>query len=155
MCGFRFGKPKNQQSSLGDFLKPELIKAHMRSALNYAALSKCKRKQVGCIVVKGDSIISIGYNGTPPGWDNNCENPDNTTNDLVLHAEENAIAKLAKSTVSSEGASLFITVSPCIKCARLLLVCGIESVYYLEDYRSSDGLDFLKKSKIKIEQVIL
>ena len=131
----------------------------MEVAETFANLSTAKRLQVGAIVVKHDSIISIGYNGMRTGWTNECEIEVNArelgvkelvTKKEVLHAETNAIAKLAKSSESGEGASLFVTHAPCIDCAKLIYQAGIEAVYYKNDYRSTDGIDFLEKSKIRI-----
>lgn len=134
----------------------------MDVAKRFAQLSHAKRLNVGAIVVKDDRIISIGYNGMPSGWDNNCEvcvsiddvgNPTLKSKPEVLHAESNAIAKLARSNESGEGASLFITHSPCIECAKLIYQSGIKNVYFGENYRDTAGLDFLKTSKINVVQV--
>ena len=116
---------------------------------------------VGAIVVKDNRIISIGYNGMPSGWDNDCEyviqHSDDTvslkTKPEVLHAETNAIAKLAKSTESGDGATMFITHAPCLDCAKLVYQSGINSVYYRNAYRSDDGIKFLEKAGVKVEQV--
>ena len=144
-------------------MKRKLIKAYMDVAHRFAELSTARRLHVGAIVVKDDRIISIGYNGMPAGWDNNCEyehytlgNPDEfelKTRPEVLHAESNAIAKLAKSNESGDTASIFITHSPCLECAKLIYQSGIQEVYYGKPYRSNDGIDFLKRCQIKIEQV--
>ena len=134
----------------------------MQTAQTFAALSSARRLQVGAIVVKDDRIISIGYNGMPAGWDNNCEDeisyPDTESITLktkpeVLHAESNAIAKLAKSTESGDGAVLFVTYSPCLDCAKLIYQSGISSVYYNKDYRDDTGIKFLEKSGVVIEQL--
>ena len=121
-------------------------------------LSRAVRLQVGSVIVKDDRIISIGYNGMPAGWDNNCENilEDGTlkTKPEVLHAESNAIAKLAKSTESGAGASLFVTHAPCIDCAKLIYQSGITEVYYLNDYRDADGIEFLKVCGLRVAKVI-
>ena len=140
-------------------------KAHMAAAEVYAKLSYAKRKKVGCVIVKDDRIISIGYNGTPSGWDNECEHttlwkdgkqlysPILVTKPEVLHAETNAIAKLASSSESGEGAILFSSsFSPCMDCAKLIYQSGIKEVYYKEKYKNKDGIDFLKKAGVKIEQ---
>ena len=124
----------------------------MEVAKTFANLSHAKRLNVGAIVVKDDRIISIGYNGMPSGWDNECE-IENRTKPEVLHAESNAIAKLARSNESGDGASLFITHSPCIECAKLIYQSGIKEVYFGENYRSTNGLDFLKASNINVIQV--
>jgi dCMP deaminase len=130
----------------------------MNIAEDFAKLSSARRLHVGCVIVKNDSIIGIGYNGTPPGWDNNCEDDvyDRESNrDLlvtkpeVLHAETNAIAKVAKSTNSTEGASMFITHAPCIECAKLIAQTGIKSVFYKDVYRNEDGISFLNKSNVE------
>jgi len=124
----------------------------MDVAKRFAQLSHAKRLNVGAIVVKDDRIISIGYNGMPSGWENECE-IENRTKPQVLHAESNAIAKLARSNDSGLGADLFITHSPCIECAKLIYQSGIKRVYFGEHYRSTDGLDFLKASNIDVVQV--
>lgn len=115
--------------------------------------SKAERKKVGAILVKAGRIISTGYNGTPSGFDNNCEE-NGKTKPEVLHAESNAIAKCAKSTESSDQSVLYVSLSPCLECAKLIIQCGIKEVYFSELYRNTDGLDLLKKAKIKYEQVV-
>jgi dCMP deaminase len=163
-------------------MKRKLIHAYMDVAHRFAQLSTAKRLHVGAIVVKDDRIISIGYNGMPAGWDNNCEDKDFMSRDAggwlswpfvetsdedgeyigryrlktkpeVLHAESNAIAKLARSNESGEGASIFITHAPCMDCAKLIYQSGIQTVYYTDAYRSNDGIEFLKRCEIKIEQI--
>ena len=124
----------------------------MEVAKTFANLSHAKRLNVGAIVVKDDRIISIGYNGMPSGWENECE-IENTTKPQVLHAESNAIAKLARSNDSGLDADIFITHSPCIECAKLIYQSGIKRVYFGENYRNTDGLDFLTASKINVIQV--
>lgn len=143
----------------------------MQIANNFAACSTAVRLQVGAIMVKDGRIISIGYNGMPSGWDNCCEKVvdvspndprydyNNFTKELktkpeVIHAEANAIAKIARSSESSEGAVMFITHSPCMECSKLLYQAGIIKIYYGENYRDSAGLDFLKKCNIAVEQLI-
>jgi len=121
----------------------------MDTAKRFSELSHCNRLKVGAIVVKDDRIISIGYNGTPSGWDNCCEEEGKTKSE-VLHAEANALTKLARSTESGEGSNLFITHSPCIDCAKLIAQSGISEVYYAEVYRCDDGLEFLRKCGIPI-----
>lgn len=141
-------------------MKQKFIDAHMKVAEVYAELSSARRLHVGAIVVKDDRIISIGYNGMPAGWDNDCENvvghthegPVYKTKPEVLHAETNAIAKLAKSTESGDGASLFVTHAPCLDCAKLVYQSGINSVFYRNSYRTDEGVRFLKKCGIKVEQ---
>jgi len=142
-------------------MKQKFIDAHMKVAEVYAELSSAKRLHVGAIIVKNDRIISIGYNGMPAGWDNNCEDIkiDNDgqyelrTKPEVLHAETNAIAKLAKSSESGEGATMFVTHAPCLDCAKLVYQSGINSVYYQNSYRNDDGIDFLKKCKVEVCQI--
>jgi dCMP deaminase len=169
-------------------MKQKFVKAFMDTAYRFAELSPAKRLHVGAIIVKDDRIISIGYNGMPVGWDNECEykqymdggaggwlDPDEieerwpileydpevqsnrryrlVTKDEVLHAESNAIAKLAKSNDSGLGSNLFVTHSPCIHCAKLILQSGISHVYYGENYRDDAGITFLKKSGITVEQI--
>ena len=142
-------------------MKKKLSDAYMRSAEIFAELSSARRLHVGAIIVKDNRIISIGYNGMPSGWDNNCE--DEYVNEIgqsilrskteVLHAETNAIAKLAKSTESGEGAAMFITHAPCLDCAKLVYQSGIDSVYYRNSYRDEVGVRFLEKAGVKIEQI--
>jgi dCMP deaminase len=162
-------------------MKQKFIDAYMDVAERFAKLSSAKRLQVGAIVVKNDRIISIGYNGMPTGWDNCCEDivesmEDNPWHDYqmlkengweyqdgcyvklktkseVLHAESNAIAKLARSLESGEGADIFITHAPCIDCAKLIYQSGVATVYYRHDYRSTQGVEFLNKSGIKVVKV--
>ena len=136
-------------------------KAHMQTANVYAKLSPAKRLKVGCILVKENRIVSIGYNGTPSGWSNECEYPSKRgaltgnvielkTKPEVLHAETNAIAKVARSTESAEGATLYTTHAPCLECSKLIYQSGISSVYYEKDYRTYTGVKFLKKSGIPV-----
>lgn len=120
----------------------------MDTAERFAQLSTATRLKVGAIIVKDNRIISIGYNGMPAGWSNICEDDDNKTKPEVLHAEENAIVKLAKSHESGDGAVMFMTHAPCINCARLIYGSGISEIYYRDTYRSQDGLDFLIKCGI-------
>jgi len=138
-------------------MKEKLINAYMKTAETFAELSHARRLHVGAIIVKDDRIISIGYNGMPSGWDNNCENilEDDTLKSKpeVLHAETNAIAKLAKSTESGDGAVLFVTHSPCLDCAKLIFQSGIRSVFYRDAYRSTEGTTFLERSGIDVVQV--
>jgi dCMP deaminase len=133
-------------------MKDKFIQAYMDVAERFAQLSSATRLQVGAIVVKDDRIISIGYNGMPSGWDNVCEH-EGKTKPEVLHAESNAIAKLAKSPESGEGARIFITHSPCIDCAKLIYQSGIATVYYKNAYRSTQGIEFLNKSSIEVIKV--
>ena len=143
-------------------MKNKFIKTYMDVAESFAKLSSAVRLQVGAIVVKDDRIISIGYNGMPSGWDNCCEDIVRTdevgfqvtkTKAEVLHAESNAIAKLAKSSESGLGAAMFVTHAPCIDCAKLVYQSGIATVYYKNDYRSTQGLEFLTKSNVDVIKV--
>ena len=157
-------------------MKQKFIEAFMKTAETFAGLSSAKRLHVGAIIVKDDRIISIGYNGMPAGWDNNCEDkfycedgdykeqlyPKEANQWMtyklvskpeVLHAETNAIAKLARSTESGLGASIFITHAPCLDCAKLVYQSGINSVYYRNSYRSGDGVAFLEKAGVKVEKI--
>ena len=169
-------------------MKEKFKRASMQTAQTFAELSSARRLKVGAIIVKEDRIISIGYNGMPAGWDNNCEdreymsidaggwiNPDDIvqlwpfestveqygtnigryrlkTKPEVLHAETNAVAKLAKSTESVAGAMLFVTHAPCLDCAKLIYQSGIKRVWFSEAYRNTDGVEFLKKSGVEVEQ---
>jgi dCMP deaminase len=128
---------------------------YMNLALEVAKASYCQRKQVGALIVQGENVIAIGYNGTISGFPNVCELQDGTTRPDVLHAESNAIAKCAKSSNSSDGATLYVTLSPCFECAKIIIQSGIKDVYYLEEYRNIDGLNLLNKSKIYVQQIIL
>jgi dCMP deaminase len=142
-------------------MKDKFIDAYMDVAERFAQLSSARRLHVGAIVVKDDRIISIGYNGMPSGWDNDCEDKvwtqdgDYTlkTKPEVLHAETNAIAKLAKSNESGMGATMFITHAPCLDCAKLIYQSGIGSVLYRNSYRDTSGVTFLEKSGIQVTQV--
>lgn len=127
----------------------------MKLALDVAEASYCVRKKVGALIVHGDNVIAIGYNGTISGFPNVCELEDGTTRPDVLHAESNAIAKCAKSSNSSNGAALYVTLSPCFECAKIIIQSGIKEVYYKEEYRNLDGLNLLKQSNIYVQQVIL
>lgn len=132
--------------------KEQLIdKRYLRMAKIWAENSYCKRRQVGALLVKDKMIISDGYNGTPSGFENDCEDENNTSKPYVLHAEANAITKIAKSGNSSLGATLYITSSPCIECAKLIIQSGIERVVYSEMYRVDDGIKLLERAKIKVE----
>jgi len=131
-------------------MKTKFIDAYMDVAKRFAQLSSATRLQVGAIVVKDDRIVSIGYNGMPTGWDNCCEDENNKSKPEVLHAETNAIAKLAKSGESGLGATMFVTHAPCIDCAKLVYQSGIATVYYKNKYRSTQGLEFLDKSGVEV-----
>ena len=138
-------------------MKEKLILAYMDVAYRFAELSHARRLHVGAIIVKDDRIISIGYNGMPAGWENNCEltQDDGTlvTRPEVLHAEMNALMKLAKSTESGNAASIFITHAPCMDCAKSIYQAGILEVYYSEDYRTNNGIAFLKQCDIKVRKI--
>ena len=148
--------------------------AHMKAAEAYAELSHARRLKVGAIVTKNDRVISIGYNGTPAGWDNNCElevrnefeyyvdnggekyngaTIDLLTKDEVIHAEANAIGKLARSSESGEDATMYITHAPCLECSKLIHVAGINKVFYRNQYRNTNGIEFLNQCKIEVEQI--
>jgi len=124
--------------------------AYLRMAFEWAKLSHCKRKQVGAIIVKDRMIISDGYNGTPTGFDNCCEDENYDTKWMVLHAEANAILKVAASTQSTKDATLYITLSPCKDCSKLIHQSGIKRVVYANEYKDTSGLDFLRKAGVKI-----
>ena len=132
-----------------------LDKRYMRMALIWAENSYCKRRQVGAILVKDKMIISDGYNGTPSGFENVCEDEDNVTKPYVLHAEANAITKVARSNNSSEGATMYVTSSPCIECSKLIIQSGITRVVYANSYRLTDGIELLKRADIEIVYVDL
>lgn len=152
-------------------MKKKLIDAHMQAAEVYAKLSSAKRLQVGCVIVKENTIIGIGYNGMPSGWDNNCENlivqqeqispgvfsldrkTELVTKPEVLHAETNAVAKVARSTNSTENADLFVTHAPCLECAKLIHQSGIRRVFYRDTYRNEDGINFLQKCNVEVSRV--
>jgi dCMP deaminase len=160
-------------------MKPRLLQAYMKTAETFAELSHARRLHVGAIVVKDDRIISIGYNGMPAGWDNNCEfkdYPDKWTKNEyvdfdyplqdadgrmyrlktrpeVLHAERNALDKLAKGNEGGAGATMFITHAPCLECSKSIYGAGIVEVFYKNDYRSEDGINFLKKCGVKISKL--
>ena len=151
-------------------MKQKHIEAYMKTAEVFAECSTAVRLHVGAIIVKDERIISIGYNGTPSGWDNNCEevvnvNPNDPRYDYnhftkelktkpeVLHAETNAIAKLAKFDGSGSGSVLFVTHAPCLDCSKLVFQAGISSVYYRNSYRDNAGVDFLNRAGVKVEQI--
>ncbi|KQR95021.1 CMP deaminase [Chryseobacterium sp. Leaf180] len=128
-------------------------KAYLKMALEWAKLSYCERKQVGALIVKDRTIISDGYNGTPSGFENCCEDADGRTHWYVLHAEANAILKLASSTQSARGATLYLTLSPCRECSKLILQSGISRLVYINRYSDEEGISFLTNHKIEIIQV--
>jgi len=140
-------------------IKPKFQQLYITIASTVATMSTARRLQVGAIVVKDDRVISMGYNGMPSGWDNNCEDeicwPNGeikflTTKPEVLHAETNAIAKLARSNESGLGATMFITHSPCLDCAKLVYQSGINTVYYRNSYRNEEGIQFLEKAGVEV-----
>lgn len=140
-------------------MKQKFINAHMEVAKVYAKLSSAVRLQVGCVIVKDNRIVSIGYNGMPAGWDNCCEEEVITEHEThlvtkpeVLHAETNAIAKLARSSESGEDATMFITHAPCMDCAKLIHQAGISKVYFGEEYRDSKGTAFLHKCGVEVKK---
>ena len=126
-------------------------KRYMRMATIWAENSYCERRKVGALIVKDKMIISDGYNGTPSGFENVCEDENNVTKPYVLHAEANAITKIARSNNNSEGATLYVTASPCIECAKLIIQAGIKRVVYGEKYRLTDGIDLLERAGVKVE----
>ncbi|EHP46751.1 dCMP deaminase family protein [Odoribacter laneus] len=130
-----------------------LDKRYLRMARIWAENSYCKRRQVGALIVKDKSIISDGYNGTPSGFENICEDETNRTKPYVLHAEANAITKVAKSSNSSEGATLYVTASPCIECAKLIIQAGICRVVYSELYHCADGIKLLQQAGIVVDLI--
>lgn len=134
-------------------MKSKWVEAYMDTAYRFAQLSSAKRLQVGSIIVKENRIISIGYNGMPSGWSNECEDENNVTKPEVIHAEANAIIKLARDGESGKGATLFVTHAPCIHCAKMIYGAGIEQVYWHEMYRDEYGLFFLFDAGVKVEQV--
>jgi len=125
--------------------------AYLKMALEWAKLSHCERKQVGALIVKDRMIISDGFNGTPTGFENFCEDEENYTKWYVLHAEANAILKVASSTQSCKGATLYITLSPCKECSKLIHQAGIKRVVYAQDYKDGTGLKFLVKAGVEVE----
>ena len=142
----------------------EIDKTYLRMAYEWAKLSRAKRMQVGCLVVKDRMIISDGFNGTPTGFDNDCETKNTVMNIMVgkdktvtkpevLHAESNAITKLAKSTQSSEGAIMYLTLSPCLDCAKLIIQSGIQRVVYSERYRIENGIKLLVQGNIPVQHI--
>ena len=131
----------------------ELDSRYIRMAQIWAENSYCKRRQVGALIVKDRMIISDGYNGTPSGFENICEDENGVTKPYVLHAEANAITKVAKSGNSSNDATLYVTASPCVECAKLIIQAGIKRVVYRDAYRLTDGIDLLRLAGIEVEQV--
>ena len=130
-----------------------LDKRYLKMAAIWAQNSYCKRRQVGAILVKDKMIISDGYNGTPSGFENICEDENNKTKPYVLHAEANAISKVAKSGNSSDGATMYVTSSPCMECSKLIIQAGIKRVVFTDNYRLEDGIELLKRANIEVVQV--
>jgi dCMP deaminase len=125
--------------------------AYLRMAAEWSKLSYCQRRQVGALIVKGRSIISDGYNGTPSGFENFCEDEEGYTKWYVLHAEANAILKVASTTQSCEGATLYLTMSPCRECSKLIHQAGIRRVVYASEYKDLSGVEFLRKAGVEVE----
>jgi len=128
-------------------------RAYLRMAREWAKLSHCKRKQVGAIIVKDSTIIADGYNGTPTGFENDCEDESGTTKWYVLHAEANAILKVARTTNNANGATLYLTNSPCKDCSKLVLQAGIQRVVYINKYKDTSGIEFLQKAGLQLTQI--
>ena len=128
-------------------------KAYLKMAREWGNLSYCERRKVGALIVKGRMIISDGYNGTPTGMENICEDEDNYTKWYVLHAEANAIMKVASSTQSCSGATLYVTLSPCKDCSKLIYQAGIVRVVYIDQYKDTTGIDFLKDAGVEVVQI--
>lgn len=133
----------------------QLDKRYLRMATIWAENSYCKRRQVGALLVRDQMIISDGFNGTPAGFENICETEDGVTKPYVLHAEANAISKVARSNNSSEGCTLYVTASPCMECAKLIIQAGIRRVVFKELYRITDGVELLKRAGIECEHINL
>ena len=138
--------PSKERQKLYDY-------TYLKMAKVWGNLSYCKRKKVGALIVKDNMIISDGYNGTPSGFENNCEDENNETKWHVLHAEANAISKVAGSTQNSKGATLYVTLSPCKECSKLIFQAGIKRVVYHQKYSDITGLNFLKKAGVSVEQI--
>ena len=128
-------------------------KAYLKMASEWGKLSHCKRRQVGALIVRDRMIISDGYNGTPTGLENNCEDDEGYTKWYVLHAEANAILKVANSTQSSSGSTLYVTLSPCKECSKLIYQSGINRVFYINEYKDRTGLDFLINAGVQVDQI--
>lgn len=131
----------------------ELDVRYLKMARIWAENSYCKRRQVGALIVKYKMIISDGYNGTPSGFENVCEDENNVTKPYVLHAEANAITKIARSGNNSDGATLYVTAAPCIECAKLIIQAGISRVIYSEEYRIEDGINLLRRAGIEVKYI--
>ena len=135
--------------------KHELDLRYLRMARIWAENSYCERRKVGALIVKDKMIISDGYNGTPAGFENVCEDENHLTKPYVLHAEANAITKIARSNNSSDGATMYVTASPCIECAKLIIQSGIKKVFYARQYRLTDGIDLLQRAGIEVHYLPL
>ena len=148
-------RKENLCFKINSILKPnKFVIAYLKMAREWAKLSYCHRKQVGALIVKDRMIISDGYNGTPSGFENQCEDENGKTHWYVLHAEANAILKLAGSTQSAKDATLYLTLSPCKECSKLVLQSGISRLVYLQEYSDDDGISFLKNHGIEILKVL-
>ncbi len=135
-------------------MKPEIKEAYMKTAELFSQVSNCKRMKVGAIVVKNGSILAHGWNGTPSGFHTNCcEQEDGSTNPFVLHAEQNALVKMAKSSESIDGSELFCTHSPCPDCSKMIAQAGVKKVYYRNEYRITDGIDVLQQLGVEVEKM--
>ena len=139
----------NTQTTAMEKKRHDLDRRYMRMAKIWAENSYCQRRKVGALIVKDNMIISDGYNGTPSGFENVCEDEEGLTKPYVLHAEANAITKIARSSNNSDGATLYVTASPCIECAKLIVQAGIKRVVYAEKYRLTDGIDLLERAGIE------
>ena len=129
--------------------------SYLEMAKIWAKNSYCERRQVGALIVKNKMIISDGYNGTPSGFENVCEDEEGMTKPYVLHAEANAITKVAKSNNSSDGATLYVTAAPCLECSKLIIQSGIKRVVYIDSYRLTDGIDLLERAGIEVVQIFV
>jgi dCMP deaminase len=136
-----------------DFKQLRYHRAYLRMAASWSELSHCERKKVGALIVKDEMIISDGYNGTPGGFENCCEDHEGNTHWYVLHAEANAILKVAKSTNNCKGATLYLTLSPCKDCSKLVLQAGISRVVYKDPYKDTAGIDFLQSAGVEVIQI--
>jgi dCMP deaminase len=147
----------DMQKSASVYSNPEkqlrYDRAYLRMALEWARLSHCQRKKVGAIIVKDGTIIADGYNGTPTGFENQCEDENGLTKWYVLHAEANAILKVARTTNNANGATLYLTNSPCKDCSKLVLQAGIKRLVYINAYKDTTGIDFLKKAGLEVTQI--
>jgi dCMP deaminase len=151
-----FVAPEKRNNAMTTEKKQHLLdQRYLRMARIWAENSYCQRRQVGALVVKDKMIISDGYNGTPSGFENICEDENNVTKPYVLHAEANAITKLARSNNNSSGATLYVTASPCLECSKLIIQSGIRRVVYGEEYRLADGIELLRRANIEVKFINL